>query len=91
MRVPTAAMLITPVTLVYPFHSWQIKLYPRPHARKGAMSESGQSRHFGRRPTTSGLPLETDVVRASEHVSKVPKAEFVALFDHLVGAAEQRQ
>jgi hypothetical protein len=36
MRVPTAAMLITPVTLVYPFHSWQIKLYPRPRARKGA-------------------------------------------------------
>jgi hypothetical protein len=40
--VPTAAMLITPVTLVHPFHSWQIKLYPRPHARKGAMSETGQ-------------------------------------------------
>ena len=44
MRVPTAAMLITPVTLVYPFHSWQIKLYPRPNARKGAMSETGLGR-----------------------------------------------
>jgi hypothetical protein len=37
-------MLITPVTLVHPFHSWQIKLYPRPHARKGAMSETGARR-----------------------------------------------
>jgi hypothetical protein len=36
------------------------------------MSESGQSRHFGRRPTTSGLPLETYIVRAGHHVSKVP-------------------
>ena len=33
----------------------------------------GQSRHFGRRPTTSGLPLETDIVRAGRHVSKVPR------------------
>jgi hypothetical protein len=31
----------------------------------GRMSEAGQSRHFGRRPTTSGLPLETDIVGAS--------------------------
>jgi len=30
----------------------------------------GQSRHFGRRPTASGLPLETDIVRAGRHVSK---------------------
>jgi hypothetical protein len=36
------------------------------------MSELGQSRHFRRRPTTSGLPLETDIVRAGRHVSKVP-------------------
>ena len=39
------------------------------------MSGWGQSRHFGRRPTTSGLPLETDIVRAGRHVSKVPQAE----------------
>ena len=38
-------------------------------------SAKGQSCHFGRRPTTSGLPLETDIVRAGRHVSKVPKAE----------------
>jgi hypothetical protein len=36
------------------------------------MSELGQSRHFGRQPTTSGPPLETDIVRADRHVSKVP-------------------
>ena len=30
----------------------------------------GQSRRFGRRPITSGLPLETDIVRAGEHISK---------------------
>jgi hypothetical protein len=35
------------------------------------MSEVGQSRHFGRRPTTSGLLLETDIVGAGRHVSKV--------------------
>src|SRR5258705_9438528 len=35
----------------------------------------GQSRHFARRPTTSGLPLETDIVRAGRHVSKVPTAD----------------
>jgi hypothetical protein len=43
------------------------------------MSVPGQSRHFGLRPTTSGLPLETDIVRAGRHVSKVPKAD-VATF-----------
>jgi hypothetical protein len=56
MQVPTAAMLITPVTLVYPFYSWQIKLHPRPHARKGAMSETGSKALFDRRPVTSDLP-----------------------------------
>jgi len=38
--------------------------------RVTATSPLGQSRHFGRRPTTSGLLLETDVVRAGRHVSK---------------------
>ena len=38
------------------------------------MSQLGQSRHFGRWPTTSGLPLETDIVRVDRHVSKVPVA-----------------
>ena len=31
------------------------------------------SRRFGRWPMTSGLPLETDIVRTGRHVSKVPK------------------
>ena len=43
-----------------------------------SMSAKGQSRHFGRRPTTSGLPLETDIVRAGRHVSKVPQHEIAA-------------
>jgi hypothetical protein len=34
-----------------------------------------QSRHFGRRPTTSGLPLETDIPRAGPHVSNGPQAD----------------
>jgi hypothetical protein len=38
-------MLITPVTLVYPFHSWQIKLYPRPRARKGACARHVDDLH----------------------------------------------
>ena len=51
------------------------------------MTGLGQSRHFGRRPTTSGLPLETDIVRAGRHVSNVPTRD-IGL--HLVGASEQR-
>ena len=39
------------------------------------MSGPGQSRHFGRWPTTSGLPLETDIAKGGRHVSKVPKPE----------------
>jgi hypothetical protein len=35
-------------------------------------SEVGQSRHFGRRPTTSGLPPGTVILRAGRHVSNVP-------------------
>jgi hypothetical protein len=35
----------------------------------------GQWRHFGRRPTTSGLPLETDIVRIGRHVSMVKEAD----------------
>ena len=31
--------------------------------------------HLGRRPTTSGLPLETDILKAGLHLSKVPKTD----------------
>jgi hypothetical protein len=37
-----------------------------------ATSAPGQSRHFGRRQTTSGLPPEADIVTAGRYVSKVP-------------------
>ena len=30
------------------------------------MSQLGQSRHFGRQPTTSGLPLEADIVMTGQ-------------------------
>ena len=40
-----------------------------PHVRVG------QSRHFGRRPTTSGLPLSTDIVAVRRHLSKVPEPD----------------
>src|ERR1700732_902354 len=42
----------------------------------------GQSRHFSRRPITSGLPRSTDIVGASRHVSNVSSAD---LLNHLVG------
>ena len=35
----------------------------------------GQSRHFGRRQTTSGLPPGTDIVRPTRHVRKVPTGD----------------
>ena len=58
------------------------------------MSEVGQSRHFGRRPTASGLPLETDIVRAGRHVSKVPNPEVAVPFIrgsfHVLRAAPSR-
>ena len=42
---------------------------------------------------TSGLPPEadfgTDFVTAGGHVSKVPTAEVVASFDHLVGGVRE--
>jgi hypothetical protein len=48
------------------------------------MSALGPSRHFGRRPTTSGLPLETDIVRTGRHVSKVPTSGYRRLTRSLV-------
>src|ERR1700688_2562338 len=42
------------------------------------MSLLGQSRHFDRVPTTSALPLRTDMVPVRWHVSKVPEAEVKA-------------
>jgi hypothetical protein len=41
------------------------------------MSAAGQSRRFDGVPTTSALPLRTDIVTIRRHVSKVPYAEVV--------------
>ena len=51
----------------------------RASACSGRRLESvvGQLRHFGCRPTTSGLLLETDIVRAARHVSESPTANLV--------------
>jgi hypothetical protein len=38
----------------------------------------GSIASFWSRPTTSGLPLETDVVRAGRHVSKVPRGDMAS-------------
>ena len=40
-----------------------------------AFGAHGQSRRFGRWPMTSGLPPETDILRAGRHVSNVPRAD----------------
>src|SRR4030088_1343960 len=39
------------------------------------MSVQGHSRRFRRPPTTSGLPLQADIIRVCLHVSKVPFSE----------------
>ena len=49
-----------------------------------------QSRHIDHDPATSGLPLETDILRVRRHVSNVPTRDSCAaaeasLFDDLVG------
>ena len=40
------------------------------------MSEMGQTRHFDRAPTTSGLPLTTDLGEMRERVRLVPFSDF---------------
>jgi hypothetical protein len=39
------------------------------------MSAPGQTRHFDGAPTTSGLPLSTDILTLRQHVSNVPRAD----------------
>ena len=41
----------------------------------GWRADCPPGREIGFRPTTSGLPLETDIVRAGRHVSKVPTGD----------------
>jgi len=40
---------------------------------------------------SSELPLKADIARYSRQVSKVPKAEVAASFDHLVGQSKERR
>src|SRR4051794_39203011 len=59
-------------------------------------SPRGSVAHFSRPPTTSGLPPETDILEAGRHVPNVPQPDSAVrqkglLFDHLVGAGEQRR
>src|SRR5437879_3965901 len=56
----------------------------------GWRADCPPGREIGFRPTTSGLPLETDIVRAGRHVSKEPNSEVAFSFDHLVRAEEER-
>jgi hypothetical protein len=53
--------------------------YAQPNKSVHRNVRFGQSRHFGRRPTTSVLLLETDIVRVGRHVSKVPIADLTQL------------
>ena len=39
------------------------------------VTAQGHSRRFGRLPTSSALPLKTDIVTVGRHVSNVPKPE----------------
>jgi len=45
----------------------------------------GQRRRFGSRPTTSDGALETDIVTAGRHVSKVPGAVVLGTGRHVYG------
>jgi len=51
----------------------------------------GHSGRFGDVLVTSGLALKADIHRKGRHVSKVPKAEVAASFDHLVGQSKERR
>jgi hypothetical protein len=46
--------------------------------RRTEMSEMGQSRRFGHRPTTSGATRLADIRRAGWHVSMVPEGDMPA-------------
>jgi hypothetical protein len=56
----------------------------------GLMTVTGQSRHFGRRQTTSGLPLGTDIVRPTRPVREARAFAIEASRRHLVGRQTQK-
>ena len=72
---------------------------PKPNgrpARQYAKSVVGQSRHFSRRPTASGLPWKRTSLGPVAMSQRCPQPGSCtginrSLFDHLVGAREQRR
>jgi hypothetical protein len=46
------------------------------------MSAVGQSRRFDVVRAISGLPLQTDILRVRQHVSKVPKSDIDSITIH---------
>src|SRR5258705_12491722 len=69
----------------------RVGLLGRLYGNSRGMSAPDQSPHFDRSPLTSGLPPETDLLRAGRHVSKVPNPDIAtASLDHLIGTSKQR-
>src|ERR1700730_12835125 len=62
----------------------------RPASYQEQMSQLGQKRRFGPLAITSGLPRLTDIFRATCHKETHALQRTGLLFDHLVGAGEQR-
>ena len=57
-------------------HSLRVQMLRR-KCRAWRKTAMGQSRRFDRLSATSGLPLETDIVRVGRHVSKVPRGDII--------------
>ena len=62
-----------------------------PGADQVLLSGEGQRRRFDRLPFTSGLPLETDIVRGGRYFANVPNGGHRLLFNHFVRAGKQRR
>src|SRR5712664_3381681 len=56
-----------------------------------AMTAKGPTRKSGDAISTSALPPTADIPESGCDVRKVPLPEVVNLFDHLIGAGEQRR
>jgi hypothetical protein len=61
-----------------PSANWNVVRVELLKSFEPAMYGLGQSRRFARGPASSGLPRQTDIVRAGRHVSKVPTGDIVA-------------
>jgi hypothetical protein len=54
------------------------------------MTVVGQKRKWPTLNGMSALPSEADIICETGHVRKVPNSDIGHLFDHLVGASEER-